>query len=287
MKNILLIGMLISMFLWGISWPSAKIISSYSSPVNLAAYRYFIVVITLIPVLLIFKIKLKVTKQGIPAILAAGALLAIYSYFLFMGLKLGFSGAGGIFVTTLNPVMAYLIGLLIQLKKPSKNESIGLLLGLIAGCVLLKVWENLDAITSSGNIYFILAAFIWAVMSRITAIGNKYGSPFSFSLWMYVITFLSLLPFLDWNDFQHTLTIRAWDFWINLFFGGAIVTSLATTIYFYATTKLGSEKASSFIFLVPLSAGVSSWIWLGEVIQWHTILGGFIGILAVYAINRK
>lgn len=287
MKNVLLVSMLISMFLWGVSWPSAKIISSYSTPINLAAYRYFIVVLTLLPMLFIFRIDLKVKKQGIPMILLAGGLLAFYSYLLFMGLQRGFSGAGGIFVTILNPIMAYVIGLIVQRKKPNRNETIGLILGFLAGCVLLKVWENLEAITNSGNIYFLLSALIWALMSRITAIGNKYGSPFSFSLWMYVITFVVLLPFMDWQDFEHTLTIRDWNFWLNLLFGAAIVTSIATTVYFYATTKLGSEKASSFIFLVPLAAGVSSWLWLGEVIEWHTIVGGCIGLLAVYVINRK
>lgn len=287
MKKLLLLSMLVSMFLWGVSWPSAKIISSYSTPINLAAYRYFIVVLTLLPMLLIFKIDLKVKKQGIPIILLAGSLLAFYSYLLFMGLQRGFSGAGGIFVTTLNPIMAYVIGLAVQGKRPNRNETIGLILGLLAGCVLLKVWENLDAITSSGNIYFLLSAFVWALMSRLTAIGNKYGSPFSFSLWMYVITFLALLPFMDWQDFQHTLSIRDWNFWLNLLFGAAVVTSIATTVYFYATTKLGSEKASSFIFLVPLAAGFSAWIWLGERIELHTILGGGLGILAVYALNRK
>jgi drug/metabolite transporter (DMT)-like permease len=72
-----------------------------------------------------------------------------------------------------------------------------------------------------------------------------------------------------------------------VFFGGAIVTSLATTIYFYATSKLGSAKASSFIFLVPFSAAVSSFILLDEELEFHTLIGGVLGIAAVYMIQRK
>ena len=242
--------MIISMVFWGLSWPSAKVITAYSTPVNLTAYRYAVVFLTLLPLLLIFKIPMKISRKGIPFVLIAGSLLALYSFMMFQGLQHGFAGAGGVLVTTLNPIMAYSLSLLLQWKKPSRNEGIGLLLGLTAGCVLLRIWDHADAIFQSGNLFFLASAFLWSVMSRFTAKSHEYGSPFSFSLWMYFVTLLVLVPFLDFKDLQHTLTITDFTFWANLFFGGAIVTSLATTIYFYATSKIGSDKASSFIFLV-------------------------------------
>jgi len=72
-----------------------------------------------------------------------------------------------------------------------------------------------------------------------------------------------------------------------LIFSATITTSLATTFYFYATAKIGANKASSFIFLVPLSAAVGSWVILGEVPLWNTIAGGILGIVAVFILNRK
>ena len=76
-------------------------------------------------------------------------------------------------------------------------------------------------------------------------------------------------------------------FWGNLFFSATITTSLATTFYFVATSKIGASKASSFIFMVPFSAALGSWIFLGEAIELHTIIGGILGIAAVYILNRK
>ena len=76
-------------------------------------------------------------------------------------------------------------------------------------------------------------------------------------------------------------------FWGNLFFSATITTSLATTFYFVATSKIGASKASSFIFMVPFSAALGSWIFLGEVIEVHTIVGGILGIAAVYILNKK
>lgn len=76
-------------------------------------------------------------------------------------------------------------------------------------------------------------------------------------------------------------------FWGNLFFSATITTSLATTFYFVATSRIGASKASSFIFMVPFSAALGSWIFLNEVIEIHTIIGGLLGIAAVYILNRK
>jgi drug/metabolite transporter (DMT)-like permease len=180
-----------------------------------------------------------------------------------------------------------LLGMLVMRRAPNKNETLGLLLGLLAGCTLLNIWDSFNSLFLAGNLYFLLAAITWAVMSRFTAQATKYGSPFSFSLWMYLVTFLCLVPLMDFAELQTTFTITDMTFWGNMIFSSCIVTGLATTVYFYATSQLGSEKASSYIFMVPLGAAVSSWLFLGEKILIHTIVGGVLGLLAVYIINKK
>lgn len=286
-EKVLVSGIVISMFLWGLSWPSGKVLTNYSSPINFVVYRYIFVIATLFPILLILKTGIKVKKQGVPVIVSSGLLLGLYSFLFFKGLKAGHSGAGGVLVTTLNPIMAYSLGMLLNKKKPSRNESLGLLLGLFAGCILLEIWNHPAEILASGNVYFLMAALTWAVMSKLTSKAGYYGSSLSFSLWQYIITLLCLLPMMNLKEFHAAIYIKDELFWINLIFSSAIVTSLATTVYFYATTRLGAEKASSYIFMVPLAAAVSSWLFLDEIILPHTIVGGMLGIMAVYIINKK
>src|SRR5690606_6503289 len=115
----------------------------------------------------------------------------------------------------------------------------------------------------------------------------RYGSPVTFSFWMYGISTLMML-FLT-NPGQTFTIIKTGDFkfWANLFFSATITTSLATTFYFVATSTIGASKASSFIFMVPFSAALGSWIFLNEIPQLHTIAGGLLGIVAVYILNKK
>jgi len=283
----LVAGMVISMCLWGLSWPSNKYLTGFCTPVALIVYRYIIVLGTLLPLLLIARIRISVKVKGFPVILASGIMLALYTYFFFQGLTYGSAGAGGVLVTTLNPIMAYVIGIILSRKIPSRNESMGLVLGAVAGCVLLRVWDKPEHILNAGNTFFLLAAFTWAGMSKFTARGHHYGTSMGFSLWQYLVTMICLLPFIKSAEMIAFLQIKNTYFWLNLFFGSAIVTTLATTMYFYTTTRLGAEKASSFIFLVPFAAAFSSWSFLGERILPNTIIGGILGMAAVYLINKK
>jgi drug/metabolite transporter (DMT)-like permease len=211
----------------------------------------------------------------------------VYNFTFLHGLHEGSPGAGGILVTTLNPIIAYALGMLIDWKKPRKFELIGLACGVLAGLILLRIWENSAVFFDGGNVFFLLSAVIWAVMSKFTAGSSKYGSPFAFTWWMYVVTLVCILTFAEMEEVLTLTASTELLFWGNLLFASIITTTLATTVYFFATAKIGAEKASSFIFTVPFSAALSSFLILGEKIEWPTIVGGFIGILAVWMINRK
>ena len=290
----LTLAMIISMVMWGISWPSNKILVQASketdalvSANDLGIYRYAFVILSLLPLLLFLKVPLKIAKKGIPFLLISGILMATYNFTFLQGLTYGSPGKGGILVTTLNPIMAYALGMLVDWRRPNRNETIGLLLGVIAGLSLLKIWDGGASLLDKDNLFFLLSAFLWSIMSKFTSRSSSFGSPFAFSWWMYVVTFICILPFMNTvmiGKLAHSNDIH---FWGNLLFSSVIVTTLATTMYFFATAKIGAERASSFIFTVPISAALASFFVLGEKIEAHTIIGGLLGIGAVYMINRK
>ena len=175
--KVLLSGVIVSMFLWGLSWPSAKVLTHYTTPVNFAVYRYILVVATLLPILFFLKVGLRVKKKRVFLLL----FFQVYCwrstvFFSSFGLKNGAPGAGGVLVTT-NPIMSYSLGIILNRKWPSRNEATGLVIGLIGGCVLLKVWNSTGFLLESGNLYFLSASFTWAVMSKFTAKGALMAHP--------------------------------------------------------------------------------------------------------------
>ena len=279
--------MILSMTCWGFSWTSGKILTAYGDPLTISFLRFALTFVSLLVLLPLMKEKLTISVRGFWDLLISSALISMYTFLFFKGVSVGKPGAGGVLVTVLNPIIIYAITLFLARRRPTRNETIGLALGLAAGVVLLKLTTEAGEIFKAGNIYFLLAACSWAVLSRFTSKAGKYGSSLAFSLWMYGIS--TCLMFLLAGASSTAVTFQKSDgmFWGNLFFSATITTSLATTFYFVATSRIGASKASSFIFMVPFSAALGSWIFLGEVIEMHTIVGGLLGIAAVYILNKK
>ncbi|HMT36483.1 MAG TPA: DMT family transporter [Chitinophagaceae bacterium] len=286
-KHFLIVGISLSMLIWGMSWPSAKVLSHYGKPLEIALIRFVFTFISLFVLLHLLKVKLSIQTKGFPSLMIASVLIALYSMLFFTGILKGMPGAGGVLVTTMTPIVSYMLALIIQKRKPSGKELIGLLIGLLAGCILLSIWNHASQILQSGNLFFILSTLVWAILSRITALSFKYGSPLAFSLWMYLLCILILTCFVDLQSIKQILIKGDTMFWGNMLFNGIVNTGIATTFFFYATSKIGAEKTSSFIYIVPFAAAISSYIAIGEIIQWNTIVGGLLGIVAVWVINKK
>ena len=279
--------MLTSMVIWGMSWSSAKVLSEYGSALSLVYFRFVIVAITLGILLPILKINLTPNKKSLPYIAGTALFMGLYSLTFFSGVSRGFAGAGGVLVTTINPIFAYLIGMALHKQIPTKREFTGLLAGIIGGLILIQVWDKSDQLLQSGNLFFITAAFLWAAMSKTNSIGARYVNPFNFIFWVNIFAVIGFSFIVDFNELTQMMQIKDSLFWSNTIYMGTINSAGATVVFLYATTKIGAEKASSFNFLVPMCALLGSWLFLSEKITLITLTGGSIAISAVILLNSK
>jgi drug/metabolite transporter (DMT)-like permease len=286
-QKLLFFLMLVSMGIWGLSWTAAKVLSGYGEASSITYIRFLLVPLTLFPILKLAKIPISISKKGLFPLLMAGALMGSYTVLFFNGLRLGLAGAGGVLVAVSIPVFAYLLDLIVNKTVPSKHAIIGLVLGGIGGVVLLEVWSNYQNIFAAGNTYFLIAAVVYALLSKVISKSNKYGSPISFNFWLHLVALVGLSFVVNFDELVRLMTTGDRKFWLNMLYFGVINSSIATTTYFYATTKLGAEKASSFIFIVPSAAVFFSWLLMDELVELKTLIGGVIGIAAVFIINAK
>jgi drug/metabolite transporter (DMT)-like permease len=275
-KNFIYIGLTLSILL-----------TQYASPIDLAIIRFLLTSITLLIILVFLRQKLFIQRKGIPYLIISSILMSVYTWLFLSGVKVGAPGAGGILVTTITPIMTYVLVIVLAKRRPTHHEIFGLLLGCTAAFFLLHLWTNIASILISGNLFFVVSCFTWVILSRITAKANDYGSALTFTLWMYIFCFLFLLPFTSFASLLQCVQIKELKFWVNFIYSASINTGLATTFYFFATSKLGPAKSSSFLYIVPFAAAFFSWLILDETFHWNTILGGVIGLLAVYILNSK
>ncbi|MGC3943375.1 MAG: DMT family transporter [Chryseolinea sp.] len=286
-NKIFLWGMILSMTCWGFSWTAGKVLAGYGTPMTISFIRFACTFLSLIPLLPILKTKFSIQRKGMFDLTMAAVMISLYTFLFFKGLVTGKAGAGGVLVTVLNPIVSYAIMLILGRRRPRQNETIGLLLGGVAGIILTRILTDPASMLQAGNIYFLCASFSWAILSLFTARSSRYGEPLTFSFYMYLISSIIMLFAAGITPVLETFQRSDTRFWLNMFFSSTITTSLATTFYFFATARIGASRASSFIFLVPFSAAIGSWIFLAEQPEWHTLVGGLLGIAAVLVLNRK
>jgi len=235
-------------------------------------------------VIFFLKHSLKLSAPNLLLALISGVLLVAYNYFFFMGCHLGEAGFGGVLVTTLNPIATFILVALISRKKLTKTEAIALMIGAIGTMSILEIWKyGLDVWMEDGIKYFILASITWPFITILSA-RLKEASAIVFSLYMFMSATAIIYIFILHAQVSNIANLDT-VFWINLLLLSLFGTTFGTSVYFIGSSTKGSKWASSYFFLVPFSAAIFASIYLGERLNYATIIGGFLTIIAIYILN--
>ena len=275
--------MFLAMISWAIAWTNAKIVGEYLSFYNLTFFRFLLGFISLLPFLLYNKKKLPPLRLY-KYIIIPSILFFIYNIAFFKGTYFGEAGRGAILVTTLNPLFTLIIISLI-IKKILLKEVLGIITGLFGGLIIMNIFKyGFDIIFDIKNIYFLICAITWGVMTVFIDLAQKKINPYVFISLCYFFTMLISLFFTDFSLID--LSILDFRFYFNFFLVSIAAMSFGTSIYMYSTSIIGPIKASVFIFSVPFLAMGTSFIFLNEIFSLNTMIGGAISLLAIYIVNK-
>lgn len=287
MNRVLTALMIVSMVLWGGSWVSGKLAAVSVDPFVIIFWRFFLTAASLLPLLKPFKQGLAIPRGALRWLIAASSSLFIYNICFFVGLQTGLAGKGGLIVTTLNPLFTFLLTFLIQRAKISRLQAFGLFLGFAGGFVMLEVWlHDATDLLAGGNLLFLAASVLWALLTMASGKAQEQVPFITYSIWAYGLTALMGLAASLVTGSLWTTPVHSVPFWLNMLYLSVGATSFATTVYFLCTSRLGSRRASAFIFTVPVSALLFSWLFLKEVPTIYALAGGALAIGAVYVIHR-
>ena len=280
--------MVFAMITWGYSWVGAKILGPYGHVSTKIFLRFFFASIALIPILLKYRIPFRIDKKGFIFILWNSISLCSYNYFYFKSTHMGLAGVGGVLVTTLNPILTSLFVFTFLDRSSAKlKEFVGLIMGLAGGGIIMRLWEmDIALMISSGNIFYILASCSWVSVTIASQKSKTHIHFLTYSFWSFLSASLFSLFFCEIESISQTINYDS-IYWLNIFLLSIVVMSFANTMYFFASSKIGAVKASSYIFVVPLTAIIFSKIILNEQVLYTTVLGGILSVVAVYLINKK
>lgn len=277
--------LVVAMMTWGISWASGKFVSGQAIPEVLLFWRFLFTVIGLIPVVYLFEKGWKIGRESLIYVIVGGIIMSFYNYLFFQGLRSGLAGAGGVLVTTMNPLFTFVITSVLLKYRPVKKEIAGLLLGLAGGLIMIRFWRlSVHDLIASGNLFLVGASLIWVYMTLVSQYAGKSVSALKFSLYVHGVAALISFFLASTSDWTGVFQFSS-AFWLNILYLSIISTTFGTTVYFAASQKLGSKVASSFIFIVPLTALLSGILFLEETPDTVLLGGGSLSLMAVYLLN--
>jgi len=285
--SLFILMLIVAMLFWGGGWTATKLVADDAHILVLSFWRYFVTFLALLPLVVWLKKPVRLSGRA-AGITAASALFnTAFMVLSFYGVLYGMAGAAGVMITTLSPILTSLLALVLLRQSLSANQGWGLFLGFLGGAVMLELWLLEPAVIfGGGNAYFLVSALLWSFVTLLSQRSHLHLDPLVYSMVVAGISSAMLLGFAWEHDVLGVLT-KGWDFWLPMLYLSLLSQTVATTIYYYASGKLGSGRTSSFMFIVPSSALFFSWLILDEQPTLWLMLGGACSLAAVYLVNRK
>ncbi len=271
------------MLLWGGGWTALKILTLDLPMDVIVFWRFFIMSLSFLPILYFFKTPFRINKSSLKFVLSSSILNIAFMVSSFLGIKYGYAGSGSVIITTFSPVITFIFIAILFKNNLNIQQYIGLFIGLIGGVVMLQL-NDISLFLNGSNTYFLLCAVVWSGVTILSQHSQKYIHPIHYSFLISLVATIASFIYAFNSDLLSVFA-QGREFWIAMIYLGVFGQTIATTIFFIASGKLGSQKTSSYMFLVPLFALLSAKIVLNEPMELHIILGGLLSMLAVYFIN--
>ncbi len=275
-----------AMVIWSGSWTSGKLIAGSADPNTTLFWRFVFSALALAPMVRLAGESFRTSARQMTWAALGGLIITVYTFLFFIGLRTGYAGAAGVLVTSMNPIFTYFLTRIFQGQTLSRRDGIGLIFGVSAGVVLLELWAvSPEKLLLSGNLLFLVCAMIYAFVTMTTNTATRSMSILLYSFYVNLLGALFVLP-LALMHWKETPDISDTTYWFNIFYLGVISNAFATTVYFYAVKKLGSARASSYIFIVPATALLIAALYLDEPVHASTLIGGLLALVGVTLLRR-
>lgn len=278
--------------LWGASFLFMRIAVPEFGAVALIEARVLIAGLVLLPFWWIRESassREKVMKHW-PQIFVVGLLNSSVPFVLFAYSMLYITGGVAAILNGTAPIWAAVVAWLWLKKRLALNGVTGLVIGFVG--VVTLVSDELAASANSKVLAIVASAFapvLYGIAANYTSEKLGQVSALSIATFSQIAAALSLLPLLFWFMPPEMPSFRAWMALLAL---SVLCTSVAYLMYFRLLAEVGSTKAITVTFLIPLFGSIWGALFINEeitlmmVIGMATILLGTALVTGVLKIRR-
>lgn len=286
-KKLGIIAMMITVFVWSISFINIRVAVAVVPPMTLGMLRFIIASLILIAIVKVQKVDLHLEKKDLPYVFLAGALgITLYFYFENNGVKYTSASASSLIIASI-PVFSVIADILIYKMKMTRKILLSIACSLLG--VALIVGFNIDELMASGYAkgYGMMfgAVGAWILYMIVTKPLFDRHSQLKLLFYQSIIGTICFIPFSIMEGFDYGLLTG--ELMIHIGMLGVFASAVGFYTYLLALDILGMSISSIFLNLLPLLTVVFSMIYLKETMTMLQLMGGAMILISVFMINGE
>lgn len=272
-----------TIFLWGTTYISTKILLKDFSPIEILFFRFAIGCIIL---MIAYPHRLRITVKKHELYFALAGFIGVTLFFLIENSALTYSTASNVgVIVCISPFFTAIFShFLFENEKLKPQFFLGFIIA-IAGVFLISFKGNGALhLNLLGDSLAFFAAILWAAYSVLTKKISSFGyhtiqstrKLFFYGI-LFMIPFLYLFGFkLDFSHFSKVSNV------FNIVYLGIGASAICFVTWNVAIKILGVTKTSIYIYVVPAITIVTAAIILKEEITWFSIIGAGLTLMGLY-----
>ena len=265
---------------WGCSFIFIELGLEFLTPFGVAFVRCALGAITLLTVVKVRKISLPKERSTWQKLWIVALLLNVVPGILFAFAQQYVTSVLAGIINATTPLMTMVFMLLLFREQKLKSEQIiGLFIGAFGVMVVLGIWKGIGDNQLLGVLALLLAVSCYGfsfpfTIRNIVPLGLKPEAAATVQLCMAAITLLPLYLFdgISDDDFQLTPILAMLAL-------GVLGSGFAYIWNFSIIAAAGGSIASTVTYITPVVAVFVGWLFLGEPITWHEIVGAVLVIV--------
>lgn len=281
------IFLVLAVLFWSGNFISGRYISTSIEPMQLSFFRWFFVLVLLLPYILInYKNLIIGFKKDSLLLIVFGALgIAGFNTFLYYGLQTT-TATNALLINSSTPIFIILISSLIFRVLITKVQIVGVVLSTLGVLYLIlkgDINHILELKFTPGDLWIIAAALDWAMYSVLLRFKPKELTSFGFLSITTVIGVMILYMVFVFQGYSFEFSFLSNnDVLYSLIY--IVIFPSILSFYFWniATIEVGANKAGQSAHLMPIFGAFLAYIFLDEVLEFYHIVGIILIAIGIY-----
>jgi drug/metabolite transporter (DMT)-like permease len=283
------IGLLAAMCLWGGAFAAGRAVVQDIGPISASFLRYFFASLFLFgygwfvePAM--FRPTWR--QLGMYAVLGVTGVLC-YNVLFLKGLESVKAGRAAVIVAT-NPAITAVLASMFLGERFTLRTGLGVAISLFGALIVITGGDPLALVHGAafGDLVLMTGVAFFVVFSLYGKVALRSVTPLAAVAWSSLLGDVFLLgPALGEGLIGYVAQAGSVA-WLLLLYLAFLGTGVGFILYYEGIRVLGAGRASAFINLVPISAALVGYFFLGEILGVATLAGGALVIAGVYLTNR-